>query len=175
VQLRFVADAAVHGDDTPAAVRGERAAGLLDLAGELARWSDDQGARGGGAAFAFGGAGGRRASERLVAHELKEREPERCGLAGAGLRLPDDIEVFREHDRDGFFLDLRRLFEPLFPQLFDGYIRQAQVFEFPENHCCRLFVYAAITGQGGYYGNGFLYGNGKQLLFRSTSDAVARN
>ena len=86
--LRLVADAAVDDGDAVLGVLGRLAGDAVDLQRELAGRGDDERAR------------------RLVAagDALQERQDERRGLAGAGLRATDDV-LAGDDGRDSLFLD----------------------------------------------------------------------
>ena len=105
LDLRFVADAAVHGDHAPAGLRGERLTDLFDLAGELARRRDDEGVRRDAAALTRGGCG---AAGGLSLHELQDREHEGGRLARARLGAAHDV-ASGEDTGDRLFLDRRRV------------------------------------------------------------------
>ena len=99
--LFFVVDAAKRESEPEARVRSENFRVAMDLNGQFARWSDDQGARRIESA--------RR--RRRLAHEPRVHRDEKCcGFPGSCLRLPRDIEA-GERVRQCLRLDRRAAFE----------------------------------------------------------------
>src|SRR5206468_5907566 len=86
--LRAVAVAAVDGGDADAAVPAKGREVARDLQAELAGGHDDEHER----------------SACGSVHALEQRQCERAGLPGTGLRLPDDIAASAQQ-RDDLVLD----------------------------------------------------------------------
>ena len=102
--------AAEDGDDVDALARAIGAQRLGDLDAQLARRGQDEGLD-----LAVG---------RIDV--LDDGEAERGGLAGSGLRLPDDVLALEE-DRDGLFLDGARLLVADILQGLKGRLTEAEV------------------------------------------------